>query len=90
MKPDPQLELGTELDFFESELEALRRDFVGQFVLVKSRAVLGAYESAEKAYCAGVDKFGAEAFLIRRVAATEEAAGDVCPALTLGVLDAHP
>jgi hypothetical protein len=65
MKPDPQLELGTELDFFESELEALRRDFVG-------------------------DKFGAEAFLIRRVAATEEAAGDVCPALTLGVLDAHP
>jgi hypothetical protein len=90
MKPDPQMELGTELEFYDSQLQALRRDYIGRFVLVKGATVLGAYESPEEAYCVGVDRFGAGPFLIRRVSAREDATSDVCPALTLGVLDAHP
>ena len=77
-----------ELAFFERNRSTLLERHAGKFVLVKGEELIGAYDSAENAYAAGVDKFGDVPMLIKRVQASDPEAA--LPALHLGLIGAHP
>jgi len=62
----------------ERELEAFARmktqllsSHDGKFVLVHDEQLIGAYDSAENAYSAGVQSFGQEPFLVKKVTREE-------------------
>jgi hypothetical protein len=60
----------------------------GRFVVVKGDRLLGAFESMEEALAAGAATFGRESFLVRKLGEKQQEVK--IPALTLGLLGAHP
>jgi hypothetical protein len=81
-------ELKAEREFFDAHRAELLRDHRGKFVLIKDAHLVGAFDTAENAYIAGVRQFGNVPFLIKQVVETEPVAH--IPVLTLGLLGAHP
>lgn len=80
--------LDAEREFFETHHEELLRQFPGKFVAIKERHVFGAFDCIQEALAAGARQYGVTSLLVRR---TDQAPEDACiPALTLGLLHAHP
>ena len=58
----------------------------GKFVLIKGESVVGVYDSYEDALSIGYERFGLEAFLVKRIAPTEQVSfftrdfSSACPA----------
>lgn len=87
VEEDNELTLKNEIELYETNKE----DWVdqygeGKFVAIKEDAVLGPYDSQEKAYEEGLNEFGLEPFLVQRVSKEEQV--DHLPALELGIIHA--
>lgn len=68
MPTDRPLTLQDEKAAFEHHLDALRQDHEGEWAVVRGGEVIGFFPSHEKAYEAGLDRFGLDAvFLIAQV-----------------------
>lgn len=80
--------LEKELKYFEEHKDELLKHYEGQFVLIKDDQLVGAFTTEEEAYQAGLEKFGNQPFLIKKVTKEEEVVQ--LPALTLGLLHADP
>jgi hypothetical protein len=50
----------------------LLESYEGKFVVLRDRKLVGAYDSAENAYTAGVKAFGQEPFLVKKVTREEQ------------------
>ena len=80
--------LDTERQYYDDNLPALLDQYRGRFVVIKDRAVAGAFGTIDDALQEGARRFGLQPFLIRLV---DEAPQVVSiPALTLGLLHANP
>lgn len=78
--------LETELALFARMKEQLLSSHEGKFVLIHGEEFVGAFDSAENAYSAGVARFGQEPFLVKKVTAREEVYRN--QALSLGLIHA--
>lgn len=64
--------LADEQSWFEKNRAFIAAQYAGQFVLVKSQAVQGAFPSFDAAYMAGAQRFGAAGqFLVKQALPTE-------------------
>ena len=80
--------LEAELNLFNQHKSDWAARFPGKFVLVKQNELIGAYDSLEAALVEGVRRFKLQPFLVR---ATDQPVAEIhIPALTLGLLRAHP
>lgn len=77
--------LKKELEYYEKNKKELLKTYKGQFVVIKGDKFIGSYTTEIEAYKAGVEEFGTEPFLIRRVA-DKEPTFDI-PALTTGAIN---
>ena len=75
--------LKTELEFFESQRDALLETHRGQFALISGREIVGVYTTESEAYEAGLEKLGNKPFLIREI--REEDRTFQAPALFVGL-----
>ena len=82
----PKLE--SELAYFAENVEAWAQQYSGQFVVVKNRRLLGTFATLEEALAAGAREYGLADFLVRQLGRTPETVS--VPALSLGLLSAHP
>lgn len=82
------MSLEKELQYFQSHRDELLKHHEGSYVLIVGSQFVGAFTTEAEAYAAGLRKVGNKPFLIRRVTAEDEIVH--IPALTLGVLNAHP
>ncbi len=82
------MSLETELQYFQAHREELLEHYEGSYVLIVGDDLLGAFTTEAEAYAAGLRKVGNRPFLIRRVTREDEIVR--MPALTLGMLNAHP
>ncbi len=80
--------LEREFKYFETHKEELLKHYENQFVLIKDDTLVGAFTTEVEAYQAGIQKFGNQPFLIKKVTKEEEIA--LFPALTLGLINANP
>ena len=80
--------LSVELAHFEKIKPELLQHYKGQFALIKSEELVGTFTKREEAYAAGVKRFGNVPMLIRQVLPEEPV--QQIPALTHGLLNAHP
>ena len=80
--------LDVERAFYAEKVEEWKRLYPGKVVVVKERRLLGAYQTIEEALAAGAAEFGLQSFLVRPVGEGEREVS--IPALTLGLLGAHP
>ena len=63
--------LQEELEYFETQKEALLKTHEGQFALVAGQKLVGTYTTESDAYEAGLRQFGNRPFLIRRIRSQE-------------------
>ena len=63
--------LDEELAYYDSRKADLLASHAGFFVLIKGSMLVGVYPTAEAAYEHGLDEFGLEPFLVKRVIAVE-------------------
>lgn len=82
------MELREELAFFEANRASWLAEHKGKFALIKGSTLVGVFDTAENAYVEGVQRFGNVPFLIKQI--LEEEPVVHLPALTLGLLRAHP
>ena len=87
-EPDATTLLTEELAFFAQQRAALLQDHRGKFALIKKSELVGTFDTDEAAYAEAVKRFGREPFLIRHIEETDPTAQ--FPALTFGLLRAHP
>lgn len=80
--------LAAEIDFYNEHRDEWMGRIAGRVVLVKGRDLVGVYDDEEAALAEGARLFGLESFLVRRVLPSDPEVR--IPALTLGVLHAHP
>ena len=80
--------LQEELEFFGANRDKLLVEHQGKFALIKGSELIGTFDTEENAYEAGVARFGNNPFLIKQVLETEPSVR--FPALSLGLLRAHP
>lgn len=80
--------LQQEIAAYESRRAELLRHHAGKFVLIKGDELVGAYDTQEAAYGAGVERFGNQPMLIRQVLPEDQV--EFLPALMHGVLVARP
>lgn len=80
--------LEQELEFYQSQKQALLQTHKGQFALIKGEKLLGAYTTFEEAFNAGVAAVGTEPFLIKEVTEQDERMQN--PTLAIGMIYAHP
>ena len=80
--------LQEERAFFDANRDKLLREHAGKFALIKGAELIGTFDTDETAYTEGVDKFGNSPFLVRKIEETDPTAQ--FPALTFGLLRAHP
>ncbi len=71
MAEDSNPALQAEIEFFESQKEALLSTHEGQFALVADRRLVGVYTTQEEAYQAGLRLLGNRPFLIRQIRSQE-------------------
>ena len=81
-------ELEQELAYFEANRTRLLTEHPGKYVLIKAAELVGAFDTPENAYTAGLQRFGNTPFLIKQVL-PEDPVNHV-PALSLGLIRAHP
>ena len=67
MPDEPQHQLERELATFEKKLYQFLSEHEGKFALVKGDAVLGAFDTFEKAYEVGLAAFGTDPFLVKEI-----------------------
>jgi len=79
--------LEIELGVFAGMKDRLLSSHEGKFVLIHGEEFVGAFDSAENAYSAGVARFGQETFLVKKVTAREEVYRN--QALSLGLINAR-
>lgn len=79
--------LETELGVYARMKDQLLSSYEGKFVLIHGEDFLGAFDSAENAYSAGVDRFGRDPFLVKKVTAQDEVYRN--QALALGLIHAR-
>lgn len=76
--------LDREVKYYKANKKELIEKHEGKFVLIKRDKLVDVFDSEKSAYEAGLEKFGNQAFLIRRVSKKEEVSQN--PALVLGIL----
>ncbi len=79
--------LEKELAFFESKKAELLKTHAGKFALIHGDEFIDAFDTAENAYDAGVDKFGKAAFLVKRISNEPEVYRN--QAFVLGLMNAR-
>jgi len=80
--------LDEELAFFSANKNQWLQEHKGKFALVKGSQLIGVYDSPENAYVEAVKRFGNSPVLIKQISEDEQEIQ--IPALTLGLLSAHP
>ena len=86
--------LDEERRFYAAQADEWAKAYPRKFVVVKGEEVVGFFDTLDEALTAGASKFGltsflrGEPFLVRQLGANVEAVQ--VPALTLGLLRAHP
>ena len=81
--------LSEERAYYAAHVAEWQREHRGEYVVVKGSAHLGFYPSDEAALGAGAAAYGLTSFLVQRIG--EPPVLEVsAPALTLGILGAHP
>ena len=86
----PMNPLSTELEYFHAHRDELVASYPGKFALIKGDELIGAFDTDENAYRAGVARFGNTPLLIRQITTEDEDQPVRFPALTVGLLRAHP
>lgn len=76
--------LNSEIKFYETNKDDLLEKYEGKVILIKGNKCIGAYPTEKAAYIAGLDLYGNEAFLIKKVTKEDDVAQN--PALVLGML----
>lgn len=61
-----------ELSWFESNRKFIAATYQGQWVLIKDKAIKGAYPTMAAAMTAGFQMFGAQPFVVKQALAEEE------------------
>lgn len=64
--------LDTELATFEKMKPDLLSNHAGKFALIKGEEFIGSFDTADNAYARGVERFGREPFLVKRITQQEE------------------
>jgi hypothetical protein len=64
--------LEQELATFESLKASLLENHKGKFALIKAGDFVGAFDTADNAYQEGVNRFGRDTFLVKRIVESEE------------------
>jgi len=81
-------ELDLEYEYYESIKEELLREHEGKFALIKSKELLGVFDTDYDTYKVGLERCGNTPFLIVRIQRKPEKRW--IPALELGLLNANP
>jgi len=79
--------LEKELVTFERLKEELLKNHKDKFALIHGDDFIGAFDTPDAAYQQGLNKFGKEPFLVKRIAEKEEVYRN--QALTLGLMHAR-
>lgn len=79
--------LEKELALFEAKKAELLQTHQGKFALIHGDEFVDAFDSAENAYDVGVQKFGKEPFLVKKISPELEVYRN--QALTLGLMNAR-
>jgi hypothetical protein len=79
--------LERELKYFETIKRELLGNHAGKFALIKGEEFIGAFDSADNAFKEGVERFGKEIFLVKKISEDEEVYRN--QALFLGLTNAH-
>jgi hypothetical protein len=87
VSPELTMPLEKELAFFESKKDELFKVHPGKFALIHGEEFLGAFDTPENAYGAGVEKFGNGPFLVKRISPEPEVYRN--QALMLGLMNAR-
>ncbi|MBU3906648.1 MAG: hypothetical protein KKA64_00165 [Nanoarchaeota archaeon] len=64
--------LSKEIKTYNENKEVLLRDSSGKFVLIKEDKVIGVYDTRNDAIKIGIDKFGNEPFLVKKISEIDE------------------
>lgn len=80
------MDLEKELQYFETIKSELLKHHLDQFALIKDEVLLGTFTKMEEAYEEGVNRYGNEPFLIKRIAENESP--ESLPSLMSGVIRA--
>ena len=78
--------LHEELSFFASKQNKWRKIYLGKFVVVKGKELIGVFDKPEAALVEGATKFGSDPFLVRPIGPTKEEENFYIPVLALGLL----
>ena len=79
--------LEQELQTFNAMKAELLKVHSGKFALIKADQFIGAFDSPHNAFQEGVERFGQEPFLVKRISETEEVYRN--QALALGLMNAR-
>jgi len=79
--------LEQELEHFASIKADLLKNHAGKFALIKGTEFIGAFDNPQNAYQEGVNRFGRESFLIKRISEQEEVYRNL--GLSLGLMNAR-
>jgi Flp pilus assembly protein TadD len=80
--------LEEEQAYYEANRAELLKEHPGKFALIKGSVLIGAFDTAENAYVEGLKLFGNTPFMVKQTLPQEPIAH--LPALSLGLLRAHP
>ena len=81
------LPLEVEIQFFEQNKDKFLADHAGKFVVIHGEQFLGAYDTVESAYNAGIQAFGDQQFLVREATSSGQNLTNL--ALMHGLINAH-
>jgi hypothetical protein len=79
--------LEQELEHFASIKAELLKNHTGKFALIKGSEFIAAFDNPQNAYQEGVNRFGREPFLVKRISEKEEVYRNL--ALSLGLMNAR-
>ena len=71
MKDEKNL-LSEEIKTYIENKEVLLRDSSGKFVLIKEDKIIGVYDTRNDAIKVGIDKFGNQPFLVKKISEIDE------------------
>ncbi len=77
--------LATEKTYLADHQSELVQKHPGKFLLIKGKAVHGAFQTYEQGVIEGTARFGAGPFLVRNVSATSDPEAPNIPALSIGL-----
>jgi hypothetical protein len=79
--------LDDELRTFETHRSEWLQHHRGKFALIKGTEVAEFFDSAERAFAEGIERWGNVSFLIKQIVESERP--ECLPALMFGLIDAH-